>query len=100
MAKIEIKILPSNRIVAASQGENLLQALLKANVEISHSCGGMGTCGTCRVLINSFNCDRLAGRTEVESEIATMREFTSRERLACQIEIAESFEIEVPMAKI
>lgn len=64
--------------------ETLLEIALKNDIEIAHSCGGMGTCGTCRVEIQS-PLDGLAERNTIEQEMATDRGFLPQERLACQL---------------
>jgi len=80
---ISFKVLPDDKIVPASQGDSILDAILKAKIEIDHSCGGMGTCGTCRIYVTS-GLDKFAERGELEQEIALDREFQPEERLACQ----------------
>lgn len=74
---------PGKIIVNASQGQTILEAVSKQGLELDHSCGGMGTCGTCRVWIDS-SLGVLLPRNEVESEMALERGFQSNERLACQ----------------
>ncbi len=66
-------------------GKTVLEIAVENSVDISHSCGGMGSCGTC--------CVRLAVlggvnpvRNEIEQEMATDRGFEAEERLSCQIE--------------
>ena len=81
------------------QKENLLESLNEAKIPISQSCGGSGTCGTCRFFLKGSNPDGIS-RTEIEIEMAEARGFTCEERLACQIEIPldvlQQFEIEIP----
>ncbi len=62
---------------------SLLSLALKRDIPIIHSCGGHGTCGTCRVFIAS-NEDKLDERNEIEIEMALDRKFAFNERLACQ----------------
>lgn len=80
---MRITILPENQAVEASHGVTILEALTTNKVRIDHSCGGMGSCGTCRVHIVS-GAEGLANRTEIEQEMAQDRGFTGQERLACQ----------------
>ena len=44
----------------------------------------MGTCGTCRVEIQS-SLSELAERNSIEQEMATDRGYLPQERLACQL---------------
>lgn len=85
MAKgsISFKVLPDEKIVHASQGGSVLEALLISKTEWEHSCGGMGTCGTCRMIVVD-GLDLLPERNEIEEELAQDRGFKQNERLACQ----------------
>jgi 2Fe-2S ferredoxin len=76
-------------------GENLLDLLNANKVSIGQSCGGFGSCTTCRVVvINGLeNCTE---RTEIEKERADERSFRNSERLACQVELIGSVVIEIP----
>lgn len=77
-----------------SEGENLLDILNARKVGISQTCGGFGTCTTCRVLIlkGAENC---SPRTEIEQERASERKFLNNERLACQLQLNGNVEIEI-----
>jgi 2Fe-2S ferredoxin len=61
----------------------ILQQILDMKIPISHSCGGNGTCGTCRVIILGGS-ENLSPREELETEFAESRNFSDSERLACQ----------------
>jgi 2Fe-2S ferredoxin len=67
----------------ATQGETILQAALNNRIEINHSCGGNGTCGTCRIFVQK-GLDLLEKANEIEAEFAAERGFAENERLACQ----------------
>ena len=73
----------------------MLEVALKAGVEISHSCGGMGSCTTCRVFVVR-SPEALPPRNELEQEIADSRGFHDDERLACQLPPQEGLEVRVP----
>jgi ferredoxin len=64
-------------------GETILDAARRADAPIGNSCGGIGTCGRCRVLILG-GIDHLDPRTTLEQAIALRKEFAVNERLACQ----------------
>lgn len=62
-----------------TERESLLDCALTSGVEISHVCGGEGSCGTCRVeVIDGW--DRLTPQTQDE----TSRDMNAPYRLACQ----------------
>ena len=82
-SEIQFLCLPEQVIVKARPGQSILQALLDSKIEIDHSCGGNGTCGTCRIFIQQ-GLEKLKPRNEIESEMAQERGFQSHERLSCQ----------------
>ncbi|MEK6774254.1 MAG: 2Fe-2S iron-sulfur cluster-binding protein [Bdellovibrionota bacterium] len=73
---------PMARPISASHNQTILESLLSAAIEIDHSCGGNGTCGTCRVRVE--NIELMPGPNEIEAELRTEIPFDSNERLACQ----------------
>lgn len=73
----------------------VLEAALKNKIELDHSCGGMGTCGTCRVWIIS-SLEPLEPRNEIEIEMANDRGFAEDERLACQLAIVNGLKFRIP----
>ncbi|MCB0355399.1 MAG: (2Fe-2S)-binding protein, partial [Bdellovibrionales bacterium] len=95
MSEFKVKILPSNKVLECKSGQILLEQILTKKIPISHSCGGMGTCGTCRVVIKKTSND-LFPRTDIEAEMAQDRGFAENERLACQLEVNTDLEVEIP----
>jgi len=49
--KLRVHFEPDNVDIAVAPGANLLETAIAAGVHINASCGGNGTCGTCKVLI-------------------------------------------------
>lgn len=93
--KKSFKVLPEEKVVLASHTQTILDALISQGIEIDHSCGGFGTCGTCRVVVVA-GLDQLGPRNEVEQEIATDRSFKDEERLCCQNKVVEGLIIKKP----
>lgn len=75
-------------------GENLLDTLNANKVSISQSCGGNGTCTTCRVFVLN-GIENCASRTELETERAQERGFELQERLSCQTELLGDVRLEI-----
>ncbi|MCB0378816.1 MAG: (2Fe-2S)-binding protein [Bdellovibrionales bacterium] len=75
----------------------LLDLCLSAKIAIDHVCGGGASCGTCRVLVVK-GAKNLPLRNELEQEMASDRDFSFEERLACQLEISQEsdFIFEIP----
>lgn len=81
--------------IAIEGQASVLSLLIENNIDIDHSCGGFGTCGTCRIFVRSdLSC--LEPRNEIEQERADDLGFSSDERLACQLCPRNGLEIEVP----
>ncbi len=76
-------------------GVNLLEFLNAQKVGINQSCGGFGTCTTCRVLVNQTDLP-IHDMNEIENERSAERNFETNERLACQIEIVDNLTITIP----
>ena len=71
--------------VSASQIKgSILETALALGVRLDHSCGGHGTCGTCRVFVKMSDGQNLPQREDLEQEMAEDRGFSEDERLACQ----------------
>ena len=75
--------------IKASKGsavKSLLDIAVENSVDLPHSCGGMGSCGTCRVRL-IVTKGPTPERGDVEAEMASERGFLDDERLSCQLEI-------------
>lgn len=78
-------------------GESVLEALLRAKVEIDHSCGGGASCGTCRIFVRSPESDPPYPPPEgAEAEFVADRDFRSGERLSCQLPAIEGLWVAPP----
>ena len=90
-----LKILSQNDIIIFKADENLLDVLNANKVSINQSCGGNGSCTTCRIFIHE-GLKNVTARTLLEAEIAEERDFANNERLACQTCLLDSVTIEIP----
>jgi ferredoxin len=89
----------SRHVVQIDSDQTILEALNANKISIHQECGGSGTCLTCR-FINLSDENSLTLRNEIESEMANLRGFSSRERLACQTSVKEDSEIEITFEEI
>ena len=65
MPTYQIRILPDDTVLAVKAGTNLLQALRDAGLQPDAPCGGKGTCGKCRVLVDGetgLSCQTVVDR--------------------------------------
>ncbi|MGE3974074.1 MAG: 2Fe-2S iron-sulfur cluster-binding protein [Bdellovibrionales bacterium] len=90
--------LPSKKSIEFRDGESVLELAIAHKVRLAHSCGGMGSCGTCRVFVRS-DLNKLSPRTDIEVEMSKDRQFVENERLACQTKAFDGLIVEVPKKK-
>ncbi|MDP1667841.1 NADH:ubiquinone reductase (Na(+)-transporting) subunit F [Phaeovulum sp.] len=90
---VTITINGGNRIKAQAGGK-LLGALTGAGIAIPAACGGVGTCGQCRVRVTQ------GGGEVLPTEMArlTRREIAGGMRLACQVSLRNDVSTTVPDA--
>jgi ferredoxin len=81
--------------VFVDEGLSLLENLIENNVEIDHSCGGFGTCGTCCVKVVQ-GIENFSPVNEIESEMKIDRGMSDDERLCCQSFVSGSVKIKIP----
>jgi Na+-transporting NADH:ubiquinone oxidoreductase subunit F len=72
-------------------GSKLLNALADNGLFVSSACGGGGTCGQCKVIVNSGGGEILP----TELSHITKREAAHGERLSCQVSVKHNMNIEV-----
>ncbi|WII72760.1 2Fe-2S iron-sulfur cluster-binding protein [Bdellovibrio sp. 22V] len=91
-----ITFLPDELIVPVGQkDESVLDVALRNGVNINHTCGGNGTCGTCLLWVEE-GLEELHPRSELEAEMAMDRTFRKEERLACQIHPIHGLKVRIP----
>jgi Na+-transporting NADH:ubiquinone oxidoreductase subunit F len=80
------------RAVPAQLGAKLLTALSDAGVQLPSACGGVGTCGQCRLRVLD------GGGAALPTELAQIgrREVGQGTRLACQVVVRQAITVEVP----
>ena len=89
--KLKVHFNPDNAEIVVDHGENLLQAAIAAGVRIYASCGGAGTCGTCKVQIEKGEVETT--RTDKVSD----EEFSKGIRQACQSRVLSDLSVYVPV---
>jgi ferredoxin, 2Fe-2S len=99
-SKIELRVSRGNeaqhvvRGISESEQRSILEILVDNKIEIDHSCGGNGTCGTCRIILIGPP-KALSLVNSIELEMSQDRNFSPNERLACQTHILKSCEIKI-----
>lgn len=95
MSKDGVQFLPSEKTVPLDGEGSVLELALKHEISLAHSCGGMGSCTTCRVLVVTSR-EPLPARNEMEQDLADMRGFRDEERLACQLPPTPGLVVRIP----
>jgi len=73
-------------------GDTLLSVLYDHEIYIPSACGGKGTCGECKVTVDSGGGPVLP----TETPLLTRRERRSGVRLGCQVKVREDMEVRMP----
>jgi 2Fe-2S ferredoxin len=79
-----------------TEGLTLLDIALDYRIDLMHSCGGMGSCGTCRLVVIEAPV-ALEPRNDLESDIAIDRGLREDERLGCQTMGKPGLKVRVPV---
>lgn len=90
---IEIDFEPVGRRIQVESGTTILEAAQLAGVELTTICGGVGSCGACKVRIHQGEVSPLS-RTELQELLAS--EIQQGVRFACQAKALGSMRIDIP----
>ncbi len=87
----KIRFYPDNREVEVEKGETLIRAAMLAGVHVNASCGGSGTCGKCRVVVEEGNVEKQP--TAKLSADLTEKGYA----LACTTKVLGDVEVRIPV---
>ena len=85
-----------SKIVTASAGQTLFNALGDADYRLPGTCGGKGTCGLCRVAV----LDGAGAVLPAEHAKLSRKEIRNRVRLACQVVLRQDLSVELPASML
>lgn len=88
-----ITVEPLGKELSASGEEDLLSALHGAGIEVESVCGGIGSCGKCRIRILE---GKATDPTLEEEEHLSEERLDAGERLACQVYPLSDLTIQLP----
>ena len=80
-----------DKAIKTAAGGTLLNTLASQKIFIPSACGGMGSCGVCKVKVNSGG----GGVLPTETGWLTRGEMREGVRLSCQVKLKEDIDIEV-----
>lgn len=94
--KVAVTFQPSGKTVHVLRGTSLLETAAAVGITLDLPCGGEGTCGKCRVVVQCGACEP----TDAERNVFTPEEIDDGWRLACQSAICGPTEVGVPETSI
>jgi ferredoxin len=87
-----VNFTPLGTTAEARPDETVLDAARRADAPIGNSCGSVGVCGRCRVLVLA-GAEKLSPPTMIEIRVSAQRGFAADERLACQAVVMGDVEV-------
>jgi len=96
MPNLEVIFQPDGRRVEVVQGTTILEAANLAGIDITSICGGKGSCGKCKIIIEKGTIEETL--TEDEKSFLSAEEIKVKFRLACQTKINDNLTIRIPEA--
>lgn len=94
--EVTISINEGKKMIHTPAGKTLLATLGENGVHLSSACGGKGSCGQCKVQVESGGGDMLP----TEAVHFTRREMKDHWRLGCQVKVKQDMEIKVSEAAL
>lgn len=89
-----VRFQPQRAEIAVDRGQSVIEAAKLGKIVLPHKCGGHGTCGTCKVIIESKT--ELSPPTRVEYRHLTEERIAVGYRLACQCLLTGPASVTVP----
>lgn len=86
----KIRFLPQDITVEVNEGEKILEGAFRGGVILNSICGGKGTCGKCKVIVQGLH------EMEKGKEFFSDDEWLAGYRLACQTRVQGNLEVFVP----
>lgn len=85
---------PYGKRVRVEEGTTLFEAAQMAGVNIRSVCGGKGTCGKCKVIVER---GEVSDSPSVDRKFLTSQELSEGYHLACQTRVIGDAEVDIPL---
>ena len=95
----KLRVEGSDAVIDAHEGESLLTTLQTHDVPIATSCGGVATCGTCRIVVTSGSENLTPIRPQELVHLGNVAKITGQ-RLACQSRICGNGDIVIDIPPV
>jgi uncharacterized 2Fe-2S/4Fe-4S cluster protein (DUF4445 family) len=93
MTRYQIDFEPIGKRLTAGRGQSLLVIAQDAGIALAAVCGGVGTCGACKVRLVA---GQLSPVTPAEQSVFTPEELAAGWRLGCRAFPQSDLKIEIP----
>lgn len=94
--KVKINVNNGAKELEVEAGSSLLNTLGNAGIHLSSACGGKGSCGQCRVQVDSGGGEMLP----TEAVHFSRKQIKDNWRLGCQVKVKGDMDIRVPEAAL
>lgn len=88
-----IQFLKNRKPLKAKKKQNLMKALLQANIPVASSCGGEAVCGKCRVQVIA-GAENLSSENTAEKLVREKYQIPNDFRLSCQCLVQDDITID------
>jgi 2Fe-2S ferredoxin len=84
-----LTISPTGKRTDVQPGTRLLDAILAASVELTHTCGGQANCGTCHIFVHEGRKTLSKSQRQENDRLDATIGVGTRSRLACQAHMGQ-----------
>lgn len=93
MVTYDVTFEPDGKTVKVEKGLTITEAAAVAEISINSPCGGEGTCGKCRVVVDAQNIEP---PDESEKKALSEEDLSAGYRLACQVTVTDNMTVTIP----
>jgi 2Fe-2S ferredoxin len=95
-----VTLTPSGKTAEAAVGMSILEAILLADPDFPHKCGGNAKCGSCHVFVLEGRKGVSKVTREENEKLDELVGVGSKSRLACQAKVLGTEDIKVEILKL
>ncbi len=92
-----LTIMPVGKTIEVAEGATILSAILGAEIEINHKCGGNAQCGSCHIFVQEGRKGLSKVAREENERLDSIVGVGSKSRLACQAKVLGTENIKVEL---
>lgn len=93
--RVKVIFEPISKRVIVDKGTTIMNALKNIGLVLDSPCGGLGTCGKCKVICKD-QTNGVSKLTQPETKLLSELEIKQGYRLACQTQILDSIKVNLP----